>query len=92
MAAPKSPRALGMAATPSSQDIAALQYDPPAVPQDPAALAAAVLQLQNTVNSLIAYILTHTHSGVTTGASNSGAPTSAFTGTAQSAQNLFTAN
>lgn len=53
-------------------------------------VAAAILQLQNTVNALQAAFNTHTHSGVTAGAGTSGTVSTALTATAASAQNLFT--
>lgn len=74
---------------------AAVNYgDHPSAPLNSNDLAAAVLQLQNTVNALIALFNTHTHGGVTTGAGTSGAPSAATqvtntTVNAQTAQNLF---
>lgn len=89
MAAPKLLRFLGMGNM-SASDQSALAYDPPATPQDPAALAAAVAQLQNTVNELIKHFNAHTHSGVTTGAGSTGAVSETQTGAGATPQNLFT--
>lgn len=83
--APKPLKFLGMGNM-STSDQAAVEYDPPAIPQDPAALAAAVLQLQNTVNELIAR-----HNAL---CAASALPSTAneVTGAGQAATNLFTAS
>lgn len=86
MASPKLLRFLGMGNM-SASDQATLAYDPPAVPQDLAALAAAVLQLQNTVNALQFNYNLHQHAAL-----NAAPSTNLATSTAQAAQNLFTAS
>ena len=80
-AAPKPIKRLG-GATPSTADIASLQYDPPSIPLDLYSIAQAVLQLQNTVNEVITRL-----NALATATSN---PGDAVTGTAQAATNLFT--
>lgn len=87
MAAPKPIKRLA-GDTPNQSTFATT--DNPAVPLNPAQMAAAIVQLQNTVNALQAAFNTHTHSGVTTGAGTSGTVSTPLTSAAASAQNLFT--
>lgn len=89
MAAPKSIKHLG-GDIPKAAEAA---YGPPAVPLDPVALQAILLQLINTVNDLIVRFNAHTHGGVTTGAGTSGAPNAnTMTGAGSAAANLFTSS
>lgn len=83
MAAPKLLRFLGMGNM-SPSDQVSVEYDPPAIPQDPAALAAAVLQLQNTVNELIVR-----HNALCVSTTYVG---DEVTGAGAAASNLFTAS
>ena len=70
-------------AKPSAADLVAFQYDPPAAPLDQGSVAQTILQLQNTVNELIAR-----HNQLCTDAAHAG---DAVTGAGQAATNLFTA-
>lgn len=101
MAAPKTLKTLA-GDTPKAAAIAA--GDPATkIPLDEGALAATILQLQNSLNEVITRLNAlvtdfnaHTHSGVTVGAGVTGAKSSAavtaVTGAAQTATNLFTAS
>jgi hypothetical protein len=86
MAAPKAVKKLG-GAVPSAADLAAAQYDPPAVPLDDGSVWQAIVQLQNTVNELIKHFNAHQHSAL-----NAAPSTDLQTGAGATAQNLFTAS
>ena len=79
---PKPLKKLG-GAIPDAADLAAFQYDPPAIPLDDGSVAQAILQLQNTVNEIIVRL-----NQLCTDTSHSG---DAVTGAGATAANLFTA-
>lgn len=85
MAAPKQVKVLG-GANPTAQDLVGAQYDPPAAPLDQGTIRQAIIQLQNTVNDLIANYNAHQHAAL-----NAAPSTNLENGAGSAAQNKFTA-